>query len=1083
MSTDGKIQDQEILLQKLEARIEVKEFKTNDNVPSKKMSNAPSPTKVFALGGLEEVGKNTYCFEYEDEIIMIDAGVKFPDSTQPGIQAVIPDYSYLVENKQKVKALFITHGHEDHIGGIPYLLQQVDIPVIYASELAAALIKDRIKEFKLKDKVIVRTYKEDDVYVTKHFKVSFATVNHSIPDAFGILLRHEANIAKMSQMGQEGIELLMSDSTNAEVEGYTLGERKVIQNIDAYFLKAKGRIIVASFASNVHRLQEIIELCSKYGRRIAIFGRSLERIIKIIRQLGTLNISDKYFIKSNEIGNYPNNQILMLSTGSQGEPMAALSRIARREHQTVEIIPGDTIIMSSSPIPGNRADVELVINRLSRLGANVIENSAENRIHTSGHASQEEQKLLFTLLKPHYFMPMHGEYRMLKMHGETAVSVNVKPHNVFVVANGDQVELHNGAGKLGKRVPADAIFVDGKNISGNTNNIIRERNVLAKDGLMAIIISIDSQNNKLLARPRILSRGSFVVKENTGLINEAINLVTESIQGVLHSQKPTFGAIKSVIKETLAPFIFRHKRRNPLIIPVILNKKNAGTTNIKEQYDRTPSLTAELFSSTFMTSFFAFCGIETFIMSANNVRDREKTMPKAITIIMILVTAFYIIFTLLMIGSIGQDFSDYKGNPIFELFGANKTFKDFGLAIIIICTILLRFNSTIQMTLFGGSSIEPLAQQKFIPSVFAKNDKDGLPIYGIIFTAVSFAIVIGLFIFVPDIIQGVTGNESPFGYGQLAGASSFYFLIIYGLAIVCVLINGGFIMFGFLFGMMMFFNIMAGLLMVGASAMFVYSIASPGSVDIVNQMGLSNDVLIILVIFMTFLGAYTLIGAFYLMGIMKGANEQEARYGYVVLGLGAGSIFLPFMLSRSMNAVQEDQSVKVRFYVGKALSTVTLFASALSLIYLIVLQTTAFSDIDMSAMMIANFAIIGVLTVISIGSTITFNKTKSEDADAEESGLSKGFGYFYAVMATIIIIVQMIFAILYVVQSIARFMDYYKDNVFLAILQMLNIMFAIMMAGMMLSVCISVIKALYSRDNVIHYKSYDNLINERKANY
>ncbi|QBQ08031.1 ribonuclease J [Spiroplasma gladiatoris] len=577
----------------LEAKIEIKKVKSNQNPIKKKFDQAPHPTKVFALGGLEEVGKNTYCVEYDDEIIMLDAGVKFPDATQLGVSAVIPDYSYLAENNKKIKGLFITHGHEDHIGGIPYLLQQVDIPVIYAPELAAALIRDRIKEYKLTNKTVVKEYVEDDVYQTKHMTIQFAAVNHSIPDAFGIHvttpngaifstgdykfdwtpLGHSANIQRLSKWGNEGIELLMSDSTNAEIEGYTLGERKVIQNIDTHFLKAKGRIIIASFASNVHRIQHIIELANKYGRRIVVFGRSLERIIKIIRQMGHLNINDKMFIKQNEIDNYPKNQIMILCTGSQGEPMAALSRIARQEHPAVKLIPGDTIIMSSSPIPGNRADVENVVNKLTKIGATVIENNGEQKIHTSGHASQEEQKLLFTLLKPKYFMPMHGEFRMLKVHGETAVKVNVKPQNVFVIANGDQILMQNGVAELGKRIPAEAIFIDGKDMTGKASNIIRERNILSRDGLMAVIISIDSQANKLLAPPRIVSRGSFYVRDSGNVIAESINIVTNAVLGVLNSPKPTFGAIKSAVKETLSPFIFRYKRRNPLIIPVILNKK------------------------------------------------------------------------------------------------------------------------------------------------------------------------------------------------------------------------------------------------------------------------------------------------------------------------------------------------------------------------------------------------------------------------------------------------------------------------------------------------------------------------------
>lgn len=550
-------------------------------------------TKVFALGGLEEIGKNTYCIEHDEELIIIDAGVKFPSSIMLGVDAVIPNYNYLKENQQKIKTLFITHGHEDHIGGIPYLLREVNIPIIYAPRLAAALIRDRLKESKLLQTTIVKEIDNMSVIKTKNFKINFFAVNHSIPDAFGISvitpngkivstgdykfdwtpLGHRVDIERMANMGQEGVMLLMADSTNAEVEGYTQTEKKIIKNISELFVKATGRILISTFASNVHRIQHIVEIANKYGKKILVFGRSLDRIIKIIRQMGHLKISDKAFIKANDAKNYKYNEILIICTGSQGEPLAALSRIANNQHQHISIIPGDTVIFSSSPIPGNQVDVERVINKLVRAGAVIQENSSLNQIHTSGHASQEEQKLLFTLLKPKYFMPIHGDYRMLRKHGETAVSVNVLKDNIFICANGDQIELLNGIAKIGKRIEAEAIYVDGKDLSGQTTAVVRDREILSKDGLIAVVISIDSQNNKLLTQPRIISRGSFYVKESGNIINESIFLTTEAINEVLKTQKPTFGAIKNAIKQSLSPLIYRYKRRNPLIIPVILNKK------------------------------------------------------------------------------------------------------------------------------------------------------------------------------------------------------------------------------------------------------------------------------------------------------------------------------------------------------------------------------------------------------------------------------------------------------------------------------------------------------------------------------
>ncbi len=559
----------------------------------RKYNGGSIPTKVFALGGLEEIGKNTYVIEYDNEIILIDAGVKFPDAGMLGVNAVIPDYSYLVENQTKIKAMFVTHGHEDHIGGIPYLLKQIKIPVIFAPELAAALIRDRMKENKITDKTVVKEYVAEDKWRSKNFQVSFAALNHSIPDAFGILVKtpngnifstgdykfdwsplgHFAEIDKLAEIGNEGVELLMADSTNAEVVGYTPGERGIIDNLDKHFIKAKGRILITTFASNVHRIQYIIQLANKYNRKIVILGRSIERIIKIIRKMGHLKISEKRFIKPTDMNKYPDNELMIITTGSQGEPMAALSRIANDKHQSVRIKPGDTVIFSSSPIPGNRADVERLVNSLTRIGAIVIENTPTNQIHTSGHASQEEQKLLFTLMKPNYFMPMHGEYRMLKKHVETARSVNLKPGHGFVVANGDQIELLNGSAKVGRRIDADAIYVDGKDMTGQASNVIRERDILSKDGLIAVVVSIDSQNNKLLAQPRIISRGSFYVKDSGSIIGESIGIVTNAIVEILNSDRPTFGAIKKAIKQALSPYIFKVKRRNPLIIPVILNKK------------------------------------------------------------------------------------------------------------------------------------------------------------------------------------------------------------------------------------------------------------------------------------------------------------------------------------------------------------------------------------------------------------------------------------------------------------------------------------------------------------------------------
>lgn len=567
--------------------------KTNFNTLINNYLNNNIPTKVFALGGLEEIGKNTYCIEHDNELIIIDAGVKFPSANMLGVDAVIPDYSYLKQNQNKIKTLLITHGHEDHIGGIPYLLKTINIPIIYAPRLAGALIRDRLKESKIEFKTIVKDINNMSTITTNNFKINFFAVNHSIPDAFGISiitpngrivttgdfkfdwtpLGHKIDIQKMALMGKNGVTLLMADSTNAEIEGYTPTEKKIIKNISEIFIKSKGRILFSTFSSNVHRIQHIVEIADKYKRKILVFGRNLDRIIKIIRQMGNLKISNKAFIKANEAKNYKNNEILIICTGCQGEPMSALTRIAYNQHQYISIIKGDTVILSSSAIPGNQADIEKIINKLARNGADVIENNNFNELHASGHASQEELKLLFTLLKPTFFMPMHGDYRMLKQNGELAISVNVQKNNVFICANGDQIYILNNKAWIDKRIDANSIYIDGKDLSGQTTAVVRDREILSKDGLIAVIVSIDSQTNKLLTLPKIISRGSFYVKNSGNIINESIKITNNAINNVLKNGKPTFKELKNAIKQSLAPFIYKYKKRNPLIIPVILNKK------------------------------------------------------------------------------------------------------------------------------------------------------------------------------------------------------------------------------------------------------------------------------------------------------------------------------------------------------------------------------------------------------------------------------------------------------------------------------------------------------------------------------
>lgn len=549
-------------------------------------------TRVFALGGLNEVGKNMYCIEHNDEIIIIDAGVKFAEHTLPGIDYVIPDYTYLVRNQRKIKGLLITHGHEDHIGGIPFLLRLVHIPMIYASPLACALITRKLEEHRLTH--VTKFFRIDDEtqIKTKYFNIGFFKTNHSVPESMGIIVNtpngrivstgdfkfdltpvgDAADLQKMSFLGFTGVTLLMSDSTNSEVPAFSISEKKVANSIQDIFRKTDGRLIVATFASNVHRVQQIIDSAVKFDRRILVYGRSMENVITTSRKMGYIKCPDRFFIKNSEAKHFKDNQILILCTGSQGEPLAALSRIAAGTHRNISIKPGDTVVFSSSAIPGNATSINHVVNQLFRSGANVLTHSAFNSLHTSGHAGQEEQKLMLLLMKPKYFMPMHGEYRMLKIHAKLSHEVGVNPRNAFVLSNGDTIILRNEEAFRGARVQTDDIYVDGNDITGLSTAVLRDRQNLSNDGMVSILISMDSHAGKLLTRPVIISRGFVYMKESTEMIREAENLIQTTLTKLL-SRKTTFAEIKNTIRDTLEPYFYSKTNRNPMVIPVIMNKK------------------------------------------------------------------------------------------------------------------------------------------------------------------------------------------------------------------------------------------------------------------------------------------------------------------------------------------------------------------------------------------------------------------------------------------------------------------------------------------------------------------------------
>ena len=553
-------------------------------------------TLVYAMGGLGEVGKNMYCVEHDDEIIIIDCGVIFPDSDLLGVDYVIPDFTYLQQNQSKIKALVITHGHEDHIGGLPFFLKQVRIKEIWAGPFAKALIEKKLDEHHLLRSVKIREINSEESRIrTKYFSIGFVDTVHSIPDSYGIFINtpngrifetgdfkfdltpigKNSDYQKMAYIGQIGVTLLMSDSTNSSVPGWSISEGKVAQAINEQMAKTPGRMIVSTFASNTYRLAHILEAAVACNRKVAVFGRSMENVLDIGRRLGYINIPDSSFITGNELNTLPANRICIMCTGSQGEPMAALSRIANGTHRFIKILPGDTVLFSSNPIPGNAVSVGGVINQLTRVGANVITNSPLTSFHTTGHAPQEEQKLMLNLIKPKYFMPNHGEYKMLVQHSQTAMTTGIPKENCFVCANGDVLVLRNEeVFEAKERIQTDAIYVDGNDASGLSTSVIKDRRILAENGLVAVIVTIDSRYNKILCRPNIVSRGFVYIKESQTLLKEAELIVYDALKKKMQ-QRTTFGELKNCIRSSLEPYLYKKTNRNPIVIPIILNQKAA----------------------------------------------------------------------------------------------------------------------------------------------------------------------------------------------------------------------------------------------------------------------------------------------------------------------------------------------------------------------------------------------------------------------------------------------------------------------------------------------------------------------------
>ena len=553
------------------------------------MAVSETPISIYALGGLCEVGKNTYCIESENSLIIIDAGVMFPGADLPGVDYVIPDYSKLKNSRQKVKALFITHGHEDHIGGIPFLLQNLHIPVIYAPRLAIQLIRHKLEDMRIREEVKFVEYNADSVVNVDEFKVTFFQVTHSIPDSYGIVVDtpqgrivhtgdfkidltpvgQKIELSKIAKIGDAGVDLLLSDSTNAEIEGYTPSEKNVLQSIKEIFKIATGRLILSTFSSNISRIQQICEVAVENNRKIAIIGRSMEHAVEAARDFGYIKIPDTSFIPINEINEHKLNEICILCTGSQGEPMAALSRIANGEHKDLRIIPGDTIVFSSSAIPGNGVFIERVVNQLVKKGGNVLVNSILYSVHSSGHPSKQELRIMLHLIRPKYFMPIHGEYRMLKIHGEIAESLGVPKSNIFVMENGDSLILSKHKITTGLHFAADPVYIDSKNVGGTNEAVVKDREIMREDGMISIAVAINSRTSKIIVPPKCITR-AFTADDNN-IVKKIEDLANQTLTELM-ATKPNFATIKSTLKKAIEVYVERKTERKPLVIPVVMDE-------------------------------------------------------------------------------------------------------------------------------------------------------------------------------------------------------------------------------------------------------------------------------------------------------------------------------------------------------------------------------------------------------------------------------------------------------------------------------------------------------------------------------
>ena len=552
------------------------------------MGKFQNKIQIIPLGGLGEIGKNMTVFRYGDDIILIDAGLMFPEDDMLGIDLVIPDITYLIENRDKVRAIFLTHGHEDHIGALPYVLKQIDVPV-YGTALTLGILQGRLKENGVSSNNL-NVIRPGDRVTAGAFKLDFIRVNHSIPDAISIAIStpigtiiHTGDFKidhtpvdgqvtefnKFAEYGDRGVLCLLADSTNAERPGFTPSEKVVGKTFDDEFRYARNRIIVATFSSNVHRIQQVIDSAVKYDRKVAVIGRSMVNVVNIARELGYLNAPEGVLIDIDETNNYTADKIVIITTGSQGEPMSALTRMAMNDHKKVGIMPGDTVIISATPIPGNEKLVSRTIDHLYKLGADVIYEKS-NGVHVSGHASQEEIKLMHNLVRPKFFMPVHGEYRHLIKHANLAKSLGVDARNIVIGENGSIIELTRNSIGIGGRVQAGKVLVDGLGVGDVGNIVLRDRRQLSQDGIMIVVVTIEKETCRVVSGPDIVSRGFVYVREAEGLMDEARDKVQEALERCEDNGVSEWSSIKSAVREALGRFLYEKTRRRPMILPIIM---------------------------------------------------------------------------------------------------------------------------------------------------------------------------------------------------------------------------------------------------------------------------------------------------------------------------------------------------------------------------------------------------------------------------------------------------------------------------------------------------------------------------------